>query len=177
MPENIRAFAQPTPERHGPNLWSEYEIEARTSLTDHVLRNLKHGDAFAVLDAHGDLGTLSDTAEGLYYRDTRFLSHLELRVEGKRPLLLSSSVHEDKAALSVELTNPDLRLGDDRLPRDTIFIHRTKFLWRAVCYERINVRNYGPVPRRLRMDAASAAWDDHRRSDWSRSGGVPVCRP
>lgn len=152
MPESIRALARSTPEPNGPNLWSEYEIEARTSLTDHVLRNLKHGDAFAVLDAHGDLGTLNDTAEGLYYRDTRFLSHLELRVEGKRPLLLSSSVHEDKAALSVELTNPDLRLGDDRLPRDTIFLHRTKFLWRAVCYERISIRNYGPVPRRLRLD-------------------------
>lgn len=54
-------------------------------MTDHALRNLKHGDAFAVLQAHGNIGTLSDTAEGLYFRDTRFLSRLELRVEGNRP--------------------------------------------------------------------------------------------
>ncbi len=151
MPEGIRSL-RATPEPRGPNLWSEYEIEAKTSLTDRVLRNLKHGDAFAVLDAHGDIGTQSDTAEGLFYRDTRFLSHLELRVEGKRPLLLSSSVHADKAALSVELTNPDLQIGGERLQRDTIFLHRTKFLWRAVCYERINIRNYGPAPCRLRVD-------------------------
>src|SRR5436189_3099021 len=88
------------------NLWSEYEIEAKSSLTDRPLRNLKYGDAFAVMDAHGDIGAIKETAEGLYYRDTRYLSHFEIRLEGKRPLLLSSSVHEDKAALSVEMTNP-----------------------------------------------------------------------
>jgi len=151
MPESIRTSVSAVVEPSS-NVWSEYEIEATTSLTDRVLRNLKHGDAFAVLDAHGDIGTLSETAEGLFYRDTRFLSHLELRLEGKRPLLLSSSVHEDKAALSVELTNPDLRLGDERLPRDTVFLHRTKFLWRAVCYERLNIRNYGSRTLRLRVD-------------------------
>jgi glycogen debranching enzyme len=129
-----------------------YEIEAKTSLSDRVLRNLKHGDAFAVVDAHGDIGTVDDSAEGLYYRDTRFLSHLELRLEGKRPLLLSSAIHEDKAALSVELTNPDLDIGQKRLQRDTIFIHRTKFLWQGTCYERINVRNYGQTAERLRID-------------------------
>lgn len=157
MSDSLRAIAHETAEPRGPNLWSEYEIEAKTSLTDRVLRNLKHGDAFAVLDAHGDIGAVSDTAEGLFYRDTRFLSQLELRVEGRRPLLLSSAVHEDKAALSVELTNPDLRLGEERLPRDTIFLHRTKFLWRAVCYERINIRNYSDRPRRLRIDLFFAA--------------------
>ena len=133
------------------DVWSEYEIEAKTSLR--TLRNLKHGDAFAVLDSFGDIGTIGDTAEGLYYRDTRFLSRFELRIEGKRPLLLSSIVHEDKAALSVELTNPDIKLGSDgKLPRDTIFLDRTKFLWKTVCYERLRIKNYGAVHRTLRLD-------------------------
>jgi glycogen debranching enzyme len=135
-----------------PSLWSEYEIEAKTSLTDRALRNLKHADAFGVFDSHGDIGTLNETAEGLFYRDTRFLSRLELLLEGRRPLLLSSAVHEDKAALSVELTNPDLQIGGAKLPRDTIFLHRTKFLWRGVCYERVNIRNYASLARRLRID-------------------------
>ena len=66
---------------------------------------------------------------GLFYRDTRYLSHYELRIEGKRPLLLSSVMHENKAALSVDLTNPDVAFGEhDKLPRDTIFVERTKFL-------------------------------------------------
>src|SRR3954467_1952786 len=100
MTNSSHTLAKATAAPATANLWSEYEIEARTSLTDRALRNLKHADAFAVLDAHGDIGTLDDTAEGLYYRDTRFLSYLELRIEGKRPLLLSSAVHEDKAALT-----------------------------------------------------------------------------
>ena len=136
-----------------PNRWSEYEIEATTSLTDRALRNLKYGDAFGVIDAYGDVGTLPETAEGLFYRDTRFLSHFEMRIEGRRPLLLSSAVHEDKAALSVELTNPDISIdGQHRLARDTIFLHRTKFLWEAVCYERISVKNFTAQRRRLRID-------------------------
>jgi len=146
-------LAQSNNKRSDANLWSEYEIEAKTSLIDRALRNLKHGDAFAVFDSYGDIGAAGDTAEGLFYRDTRFLSRFELRIEGKRPLLLSSVVHEDKAALSVELTNPDVRLDEgEKLSRDTIFLGRTKFLWKAVCYERISVRNYTSVQRRLRVD-------------------------
>jgi glycogen debranching enzyme len=136
-----------------PNVWSEYEIETQTSLVDRALRSLKHGDAFAVLDSFGDIGTMKDTAEGLFYRDTRYLSHYELRIEGKRPLLLSSAMHEDKAALSVALTNPDIHVGEhDRVARDTISLERTKFVWNAVCYERVSIRNFDHTRRRLRLD-------------------------
>src|SRR3954449_12619935 len=105
------------------NVWSEYEIETYTSLIDRTLRTLKHGDAFAVLDGYGDIGTAQGTAEGLFYRDTRYLSHYELRIEGKRPLLLSSTMHEDKAAFSVDLTNPDVCL------LNTISSRGTQFFW------------------------------------------------
>src|SRR3954471_24067856 len=146
------------PDGRDPNVWSEYEIETQTSLVDCALRTLKHGDAFAVLDSSGDIGTIADTAEGLFYRDTRYLSHYELRIEGRRPLLLSSAMHEDKAALSVYLTNPDVSVTEYfKLPRDTISLERTKFLWKAVCYERISIKNYDRVLRRLRLDVLFAA--------------------
>jgi glycogen debranching enzyme len=154
MPNDVRAAVAPAVS--GPakqNLWSEYEIEAKSSLTDRALRNLKYGDAFAVMDSHGDIGTIAETAEGLYYRDTRYLSAFELRLEGKKPLLLSSAVHEDKAALSVELTNPDVSRRERKLiDRETLFIQRTKFLYGPRCYERIGLRNYTAVERRLRLD-------------------------
>jgi glycogen debranching enzyme len=140
------------------NLWSEYEIESHNSLTDRPLRTLKHGDAFAVLDIYGDFGSLPDTAEGLFYRDTRYLSQYELRIEGRRPLLLSSFMHEDKTALTVDLTNPDLLLeNNQKLPRDTIFLERTKFIWKAVCYERIQIKNFDRLPRRFHVDVLFAA--------------------
>src|SRR3954452_3800249 len=131
------------------NLWSEYDIEATTSLVDKPLRTLKHGDAFAVLDSHGDIGSTKETAEGLYYRDTRYLSHFELRFERERPLLLSSTMHENKAALSVDLTKPDVLGPEGKLARDTVFLQRTKFLWQGVCYERVSIRSYDLAPRRL----------------------------
>jgi glycogen debranching enzyme len=136
----------------------EYYVEAETSLVERAFRNLKHGDAFSVVDSFGDMGTISGSPEGLFFRDTRYLSHHELRVEGRRPLLLGSVLEEDNASLSVDLTNPDFHAGEKIwLPRDTIFIERAKFLWQGTCYERIGLRNYDLVRRTLRIDVLSDA--------------------
>jgi len=128
------------------------EIGATASLTDRPLHNLKDGEAFAVLDSRGDFGRRPGTAEGLFFRDTRFLSYFELRLDGKKLQLLSSTTHDDKATLSVNLTNPDLRSGEDSLARETIFVERTKFLWKGTLYERLRVKNFASVARRLRFD-------------------------
>jgi hypothetical protein len=45
-------------------------------------RTLKHDDSFLVIDAHGDICASAGTGDGLFYRDTRFLSHLEMRING-----------------------------------------------------------------------------------------------
>src|SRR6476620_7353935 len=116
---------------------SEHYIEAQTSLVERALRTLKEGDAFAVLDSHGDCGTIPDSPEGLFFRDTRYLSRLEFRIAGRRPLLLGSVIQDDNAALTVDLTNTDVRLEGDVLPRDIIAVERTKFLWQGALYERI----------------------------------------
>ena len=133
-------------------------IEIEGSLVQRALRTLKDGDAFAVFDNYGDIGVIGTVPEGLYFNDTRFLSWYELRFEGKRPLLLSSVVQDDNAALSVSLTNPDVHVdGVISLPRDTIAIERTKFLWQAVCYERIGFRNYADSTRHFRIDIGFGA--------------------
>jgi len=135
------------------NVWSDYEVQATASLSDRPSRTLKHGDAFAVFDRFGDCGTFAQTAEGLYFQDTRFLSRLQFLIESKRPLLLTSAVHENKAALTVELTNPDIWLGDNvRLARDTIFLSRTKVLRDNASYERILIKNFSSDTRTLRLD-------------------------
>ncbi len=126
-----------------PDQLSEHYIEAQTSLVERALRTLKAGDAFAVLDTNGDCGSVPDSPEGLFFQDTRYLSRFELRFEGKRPLLLGSAIQDDNAALTVDLTNPDIRPGEDTaLPRDIIALNRTKFLWQGVLHERIGLRNY-----------------------------------
>jgi glycogen debranching enzyme len=131
----------------------DYHIDARSSLTERTLRTLKHGDTFAVLDVHGDLGVEPGTPEGIYFHDMRFLSRLNLNCSGRRPLLLSSVIHDDNSALSIDLTNADVEPPDRHpMARDTISISRTKFLWNATCYERIGLRNYNTVQRLVSIE-------------------------
>ena len=107
-------------------------------------RSLKYGDTFVVLDSRGDIAASPRGSAGLFHCDTRYLSRLELLVNGMRPLLLGSNLRDDNSAFIVDLTNPDL-IADQRvvLEKDTVHILRTIFLWRDTAYQRFAVRNYG----------------------------------
>jgi glycogen debranching enzyme len=135
-----------------------FAIHATSTLQEQRPRVLKHGDSFAVFDRNGDIRALPGGAEGLYHRDTRHLSRLELRIAGTVPILLSSTLRDDNATLTCDLTNPDLPGADGQvLDHDLIHIRRTKFIYRAACHERIGVRNYADAPQRLRLDLLFAA--------------------
>ncbi len=117
---------------------------AMTQAASRPRRTLKCGDTFVVLDSFGDIGGLPGGSDGLFHRDTRFLSRLELLVSGTQPLLLGSNLRDDNAVLFVDLTNPDV-MSDQQLalPKNTIHIVRTSYLWRDTFYQRFGVRNYG----------------------------------
>ena len=84
-------------------------------------RTLKHGDCFAVLDSHADIGATPGGPDGIFFWDTRHLSHLEMLLNGKQPLLLGSSVRDDNSILTVDLTNPDVYLDQKLvLPKDVL---------------------------------------------------------
>ena len=118
-----------------------------TALTSRPRRILKHGDSFVVLDSHGDMGAAAGGTDGLFHCDTRFLSSLELRVQGTAPLLLGSSIRDDNSAFGVDLTNPDIYENDRIvLEKDTLHIVRTTFLWHSTAYQRIAVKNHGESP-------------------------------
>jgi glycogen debranching enzyme len=79
----------------------------------------------------------STPSMGMFCRDTRFLSRLELQIEGRSPILLSSNA--DKGfALSVLCTNPDL---ENLFKADTVGIRRELVLNGAL-FEEIEVANY-----------------------------------
>ncbi len=110
-------------------------------------RTLKHDDTFVVLDSHGDIGASAGGPDGLFHCDTRFLSHLEILLNGMQPLLLGSIVRDDNTSLTVDLTNPDTYLDEQLvLPKDTVHVVRTIFLWRDTAYQRLAIRNHGDVP-------------------------------
>ncbi|MBI5163175.1 MAG: amylo-alpha-1,6-glucosidase [Magnetospirillum sp.] len=107
---------------------------------------LKDGDTFAVYDRYGDTGSVGSGEQGIYHRGTRMLMHHEFHLGHQRPLLLSSTVHEHNAFVAVDLTNPDIPLAGERIiPRGTIHVFRSQYLWRGAMYCRTRVYNYGDI--------------------------------
>jgi glycogen debranching enzyme len=136
----------------------QFHIPATTSLQERRPRTLKHGDMFAVFDHHGDAIGWPGGTDGLYYRDTRYLSWCQLRINGVRPLLLGSTLRDDNATLTCDLTNPDINEpGIPALDHDLIHIRRSCFLWNATCYQRLSIRNFDQFSRTLRIEIVFAA--------------------
>ncbi len=124
-----------------------FYIIATSPLADRLSRVLKQDDTFAIFDQYGDIRPVGLGEEGLFFEGTRFLSTLILTMAGEHPLLLSSNVKRDNQLLAVDLTNPDIRRNDRvEIPRGTLHIYRTKFLWQGTCYEHVRIRNYGLSP-------------------------------
>lgn len=103
---------------------------------------LKDDDLFLLTDTLGNVvgGVANDRSAsmGLFCRDTRFLSRLELQLEGHSPILLSSTA--DKGfALSVLCANPQI---DERsLKAESIGIQRELVL-NGGLFEEIQISNY-----------------------------------
>ncbi len=119
---------------------------------------LKHNDVFGVFDRFGDINTQQRHDAGVYAKGARFLSHSVLCFAGARPLLLSSNVRRDNLILAVDLTNPDL-YGERGLmvPRGSLHIYRSQFLWEGVLYQRVRVKNFSLTALELRLSIEFAA--------------------
>src|SRR3984885_8479912 len=121
----------------------QFAIAVSATLQQRRTRALKHGDTFAVFDHRGDLGGEPGNPEGLYHRDTRMLSQLQLLLEEAPPLLLSSVTQDDNAVFTADLSNPDmLEDGQIALRRENIHLNRMKFIWNGGCYERVGGGNF-----------------------------------
>jgi glycogen debranching enzyme len=115
-------------------------------------RTLKHDDTFAVFDSHGDIGATAAGSDGIFHEDTRYLSRLELLLNGMQPLLLDSTVRDDNMMLMVDLTNPDMYFERRLvLPRDTLHIVRSLYLWRGAAWQRLALQNHGDRTIRLQL--------------------------
>jgi glycogen debranching enzyme len=126
-----------------------FPIVATESRLDEAHRVLKHGETFAVLDCAGTIQPGSE--QGLFHEGTRFLSRLELTLDGQEPLVLGSTVRQGNAFI-VDLMNPDLVAeGEYVLPRDTIHLFGVCFLWEEVCYLRWRLHNFGSMRADLRL--------------------------
>ena len=122
---------------------TKYYIQATSAPSAHEVLVLKQGETFGVFDQYGDIDASDRPEEGIYHRGTRFLSCLKLALLDNRPLLLSSTVRRDNVLLAVDLTNPDIFSdGTLLLPRGTLHVYRSQFLWQDWMYVSLRVRNY-----------------------------------
>lgn len=129
-----------------------YEIQSAASLAEVRTHVLKHGDTFAVFDVHGDVTPVGNGEQGLYHDGMRYLSRMELWLDGKRPVLLSAALRRDNTLLAANLTNPDFTdEAGTSVMHGMLHFFRGKFLWEGRCHEHIRVRNYGASPVRVSL--------------------------
>ncbi len=115
---------------------------------------LKENLVFMVSAEDGDVPQTNTDGWGLYYKDTRFLSVLEMRVNGYTPALLTSS-GEFNFMGNIQSANPLMQLPVDSetgngqsnitlLPR-TLSIRRNRFIEDGM-HERLGFFNYNAFP-------------------------------
>jgi glycogen debranching enzyme len=131
MPDFIGNLPPPPAE---PSPANPPEVAAR-------LFALKHSDTFVVANAFGDIRGEGD---GLFRKDTRLLSRLQLTLGGQTPSLLAAAVSEDNVFFTAHLSNRPLPpLGQAETPEGVIHLERSRLLWDSRLYERLVLINFG----------------------------------
>jgi glycogen debranching enzyme len=111
---------------------------------------IKHNGTFFLSDRFGDVPQDNQAALGLYHRDCRFLSRLELTLDDLRPVLLHSSTERNywqivQLAFPVRVTHA---AGFEH--QENILVSRHRLIGDALL-EHVRVTNYGAGPRPLRL--------------------------
>src|SRR6516164_2493673 len=104
------------------------------------------GKTFSATNVAGDIYPAGSPDVGFFHDDTRFLSHLELRIGGHRTVVLSSST-EKTFASEIELTTGNITLRELLdLPENTIHIRREQLLVNDIFFDRMSFENFNLQP-------------------------------
>lgn len=134
----------------------KFYILASSDRAAECSRVLKEGETFAIFDCHGDIQPIGLGEQGIFHEGTRYLSKLELRFGGLRPLLLGSSIKQNEI-LAIDLMNPDFTDGEELIRRDAIHIYRSKLMWRGSCHEQLRLTNFSLGKLRIPFSIRFAA--------------------
>jgi glycogen debranching enzyme len=113
---------------------------------------LKSADLFLVADAGGDVPWDLPHAFGLYYRDTRFVNGLTLRLQ-QASMVALGNMHFGGHDAAIDLANRAFR--DERgvsVPQHTVCARRERRLHGGVLHERIQLTNYHDRAVRVRLE-------------------------
>jgi len=116
-----------------------------------AVQTIKHEGMFLLCDRYGDIAERSPAALGLYFRDTRFLSRWELRVDGQRPLYLHSAADRNYSML-IETTMPHEEIDEQgRRKTQNLQVSRQRRLG-AGMHETIHLLNHGAGERTIELE-------------------------
>lgn len=119
-----------------PGPWTSQASVCLDGARDRV--TLVEGSAFLICSAGGEVSP--DSAEGLFFRDTRFLSSFVMRINGERPEALARSTPDPYSATFVGRARPRVGRADSDL-----MIERRRYVGRGM-REDLMVRNFGEEP-------------------------------
>ncbi len=141
---------EPIPSPHlEPRLaFQLYEPRKAQNLT------LVDGKTFSSTTVSGDVTPTGAPDVGFFHDDTRFLSHLELKIGGHRTMVLSSSTERTSAA-RIELTTGALaQINSYDLPENTVHIRRQQVLASDVFYDSLLFANFNQSEIELLVEVA-----------------------
>lgn len=134
--------------------------------TRHDFHVLKDGDLFVVFPASGDINARgaqvgeARSKDGLFFRDTRYLSRLSITINGTQLTEMGHDISDDDVVFRSDLANTRLtdRMGNQFLDFE-LHVRRDRFLSDAL-YERIEITNFGRCTAEL--DVVLDCWSDFR---------------
>jgi glycogen debranching enzyme len=112
---------------------------------------IKEGDLFFYTNTEGNIPLGNTSGLGFYYEDTRFLSCYEFKINGRDPILLSSSAEQDYL-LHVELTNTDIWKADELIVTQETLNIRRQMILKDCLYERTRIKNYNDKTVALQVE-------------------------
>ena len=130
---------------------------------------LKQDRLFLLVDSNGNISPPGQCGLGLFFDDTRILSHYALRFAGGSPALLSSQVPQAYNA-QVDLAIDDREFGGNAWdPKNSVHIRR-EFLLQDQLTERVTLTNYltAPIDFRMELDLGSDFADIFEVRGWRR---------
>jgi glycogen debranching enzyme len=122
-------------------------VEPRLAFRAQVTRKVENltlidGKTFLATTIGGDILPPGAPDVGFFHDDTRFLSHLELRINHQPPIVLSSNT-EKSFVSQIELTTQQIRVRDSfEIEENTIHIRRQQLLDGNVLFDRFTLVNF-----------------------------------
>lgn len=140
--EHTRAATKRDREKRKQRLQTHGRSSVTRSIADAVV--LKNEDLFFVSEPDGGVPLDGGHGCGLYYHDCRFLDGYQLKLGDASPSVLASTASFGFKAV-IELTNPDLKINDHIIHKETVGIRWERIIdgKKLIVSEALTFRNYG----------------------------------